>query len=457
MIPQQTNRRRSVHHVPFIFGRILGGFLLSLLPYFPIAAVAQAKHSFAAIDSLSYQAWQRSDWKRVNELTREGLQSGFDWYYLRMRAGAAEMGLHHPVSAERHYRRALEFNDKDPVALGCLYESYLFSGKLPEARLLARDFQPVLRRKLGIPVRRLISCAFVESGYMVNPSADSLRSFRPDADASHLYLIPSYWYVSAGAGIEAGSRFSATISANMLSFRAYQQFIFGIQTPLELEVPYDQRSVYLSGACYLGKGFRMTLSGQAMTYTLPLYHWESSESGGGFVATGDSYTDLALGTSLEKRFPYFSLTIQGDANRFKNIWYTQAGAAATLYPAGNINTWFRLSGTWCSDSSRFVMNAAAGRKLFGRAWLEGEYWYGSIRNYSESNSYVVFNNFDLITSRVGASLLVYRLLPHLDLAVRYQYSLRRAAWQTYSGGVYVTDINRVYPVHSIIGGLTWQF
>jgi hypothetical protein len=81
------------------------------------------------------------------------MQAGYDYYYLRMRAGEAELAMHKPVKAINHFRKALEFNEKDPVALELLYSSLLYSGDLAESRMLAASYSPAFRKRLGIPAR----------------------------------------------------------------------------------------------------------------------------------------------------------------------------------------------------------------------------------------------------------------------------------------------------------------
>ncbi|TSA37395.1 MAG: hypothetical protein D4R64_05740 [Porphyromonadaceae bacterium] len=395
------------------------------------------------------------------DYTRSGFNSGFDYYYLRMRAGLAELNRNNPVRAVAHFRKALDFNQNDPNALEYLYSSLLFSGDLAESRLLASAFSPAFRKRLGIPARRLITSAFIETGYMLNSKADSLKAFRPDAELAHVYLVPAYWYLSAGVNLEAGKRFSATVATNILSFTAIQQFLIQNQAAQVYNVPYDQRAVYLAGSYYLGKGFHLSLAGQVMSYTLPLYSWVAVDTSGEFVQDVYSYRDLAFNASVVKRFPYVTIGLETDINRFKNQWHKQAGAELTMYTAGNVNTYLQMGGTWLSDSlnpaGRIIAHATAGRKLFRLVWIEGVYYYGDIRNFSESNAYVVYNNYDMIRKRMGINLLAYQVLPHLDLSLRYQYTLRSASWQIYQNSEYLEDFNKDYPVHSFIGGLTWRF
>jgi hypothetical protein len=203
------------------------------------------------------------------------------------------------------------------------------------------------------------------------------------------------------------------------------------------------------------------LAGQALSYTLPLYIWEPGDAGGQYVQNAFTYTDLAFNMAIRKRFPWVTIGFAADFNRFKNLWYRQEQADFTFYPSGNVNTWLKLEGTLLSDSispsGRMITHASVGRKIWGKLWIEGDYYFGDIRNFSEQNAYVVFTNLDKIKKRMGINLLAYKIIPHLDLSFRYQYTLRSASWQTYLNSEYIGDQFRDYPVHSIIGGLTWRF
>lgn len=443
-------------HVHAAMWLVLIGFLL-----LPSISAAQDKPSFTEIDSLSYKAYLAEDWKKVLKYAHAGFRAGYDYYYLRMRAGIADFNRHNAAGATNHFRKALKFNHKDPVALEYLYSSLLQSGDIAESRLLASAYSLEFTTRMGIPARRLITSAFIEPGYMVNSNAGELKAFRPDAQMAHVYLVPAYWYLSAGISLESGKRFSATLSTNILSYAAIQQFVIKNQEPVVFDVPFDQRAVYLSGNYYIGKGFHVLLAGQVMSYTLPLYNWISGNSGSQYVLDASTWRDLAFNASVIKKFPYVTVGLSADANRFKNHWYKQAVAEFTLYPAGNMNLWLRLGGTWVSDSldtaGRIIAHANIGRKLFRTLWIEGDYYYGEIRNYSEGNAYVVFNNFDMIRKRMGINLIAYGVLPHLDLSVRYQYTLRSATWQIFKNSEYLRDLEQDYPVNSFIAGLTWRF
>ncbi len=437
---------------------VTGLFLLFLA----IPCLAQEKLSFRQVDSLSYDAWYRGDWKQTARIAREGFDHEVDYYYLRMRAGIATLNLNKPEQASIHFRRALNFSQTDSNALVYLYLALVKAGNYQEARLILDSIPTGSREKFEIPAPRIIRNVYLEPGYMLNGEAADLKAYRPEAVLAHHYMVPTYSYVGVGLNLEPQKRLNLTMAANLLSFFAYQQFIIANNEPFEFDVPFDQRALYLAGNYYLGKGFSLTLAGQMLTATYPLMEWQGTNTGGSYVEKGHFYRDLAFNGSLIKRFPFVTFALRADVNRFRDSTCTQAGADLTFYPAGNTDTYIRGEGTWVmkkqDKSGRLVAQGIIGRKIFKSVWMEGYYSYGLIRNYSEKSAYIVYNNFDPIKSRAGINLLVNGITRNLDLAIRYQWSKRTTSWQFYdSSGDFDQDFELKYPMHSIIGGLTWRF
>ncbi|MFO7616044.1 MAG: hypothetical protein R6V75_02195, partial [Bacteroidales bacterium] len=148
--------------------------LLTLLGQLPLQA--QVERSFAGIDSLSYQACLDSNWREVRRLTTEGFSLGYDYYFLRMRAGVAELGLNRPLKAENHFKKALAFSSQDPYATAYRYLALVASGHFAEARLVADSIPQDTRERFQIPAPRPITSAFVEPGYMFAARADDMKS-----------------------------------------------------------------------------------------------------------------------------------------------------------------------------------------------------------------------------------------------------------------------------------------
>ena len=434
--------------------------LLTLL--MPMPVTAQATRSFAGIDSLSYQAYLDSNWREVRRVTTEGFGQGYDYYFLRMRAGVAELGLNRPLRAERHFRKALVFSSHDPYAIAYRYLALIASGHLNEARLIVDSIPADTRKRFQIPAPRLISSVFVEPGYMFAAKAGDLKATSPEAPISHHYLVPAYSYIGAGLNLNPHKRAQITVAVNQLRFFALQYFTLTGSDPIEYEVPFDQKAFYAAGSWYFGKGFTGTVAGQVLSATYPLMEWKQTSANGSYVEVPYFYRDRAFHASLAKQFPWAVVALRGDLNRFSGRRFIQGGADLTLYPAGNTNTWLRGEVTLVSDTTpttpRYVSTISAGRKLFGTTWLEGYYSFGEVTDYTEKGAWVVYNNYDPISARAGMNLMIYSVTRNLDLAVRYQWSSRISTWQLYdSAGGDIGTFNKNYHMHSITGGITWRF
>ena len=87
--------------------------IILLAGFFAINATAQ---SFMKIDSATYAQYLERDWPALIRNGRKALGQGVDYYYLRMRMGIAFYEQKNYRTASGHFRKALEFNNGDPVA-----------------------------------------------------------------------------------------------------------------------------------------------------------------------------------------------------------------------------------------------------------------------------------------------------------------------------------------------------
>ena len=411
--------------------------------------------SFQQIDSLTYSHYLQENWKEVLKTADTGFSLGIDFYYLRMRAGIAAQELGRPVRAIKHFQRALDFNSGDKTASEYLQYSLIQSGNPEEARL----YDHVGNTRL--------KSFFVEGGYMFTPMADEILSTDPEALISHHYFIRDYLYASAGLVVESGRRFGAIAATQTLQYQAVQKFLVQSLNPFEFELPFRQNSGYLSLYYYLGKGFTAQVSGQVLAAAYELKEFVETQTGGGYETTVDGYNDLALHAGLSAHFPYVTLTLGGDFNRFRGVPYIQGAGQITWFPLGSTALYLQ------SDLSAYqpvadttskpekVFQLLAGFRLSDRIWMEGYATFGEMKNWSEKQAYVVYNNLDPIQSRMGLNLLFYNLFGRFDFSVWYIRTERITSWQLYdvinNEVEFTGEKDFTYPHQSIIGGITWRF
>ena len=97
---------------------------------------------FKSVDQGTYGLYMEQHWDELIRIWKEGLKQDIDYYYLRMRIGIAYYETKNYKASQAHFRKALEFNQGDPVASEYLYYAYLFAGQTEQASILAKDFSP---------------------------------------------------------------------------------------------------------------------------------------------------------------------------------------------------------------------------------------------------------------------------------------------------------------------------
>ena len=95
--------------------------------------MSQESMTFKYADSLTYRLYLDKNWSELIRTGRDAIETGHDYYYMRMRLGIAYYEMHNYGMSTIHFKKALVFNTSDPVALEYLFYSYYLSGRNYEA------------------------------------------------------------------------------------------------------------------------------------------------------------------------------------------------------------------------------------------------------------------------------------------------------------------------------------
>jgi len=94
----------------------------------------------------------------------EGIKSGEDYFYQRLRVGIAYYYLGNYRKATNHLEKALSYNSGDAITLEYLYYSYLYSKRDLEARALTIKFSQNLNEKLNTNDIKIVDQIYIETG-----------------------------------------------------------------------------------------------------------------------------------------------------------------------------------------------------------------------------------------------------------------------------------------------------
>ncbi len=432
----------------------------------PLGSIAQKKIVFVDLDVKTYELYEEAQWKELAELGQKGLDAGIDYYYLRMRLGIAKFNLKRYQSALTHFRKALEFNESDPLALEYLYYSLLWSGRQQEARLIVMEMPKATREKIGDPGKSSLTGVFLEGGLVAINGMDSLISYQPEGPMVDHYLLKNYSYVAGGLDLNFGKRLAVKVGLNQMKFSALQEVLlvssFGTQL-YDSVYQNSQLGVYIGGELTLKPNLYIGLASHFIKGDYNYMEYRAAPMGmDQFTQESFVYKDYVVEGAIKYRFRTVLAGFSASYFDLGNQPGVQTGLDLTWYPVGNLNLYFQAHADRVmpmdtnEDEGSWVWQGMAGVKFFSHLWLEAHVAAGEMAGWSEKSAYIVYNNQDPILLRSGLNLIVPDIVQGLSLTFRYQLQQREHSWGIYEGDDLLRTETKNYLSNSFIGGLTWK-
>ena len=447
---------------------------IGLMALFLPALEAQIGTDFNRINQETYRLYQESDWDSLVLKGREALRQGVDYYYLRMRIGIAWFNKKNYRTAARHFIRAMEMNQGDPVALEYLYYSRLYAGQAGQAGAMRARFEGELAQKLPRERGAFFQSAGAEYLY------ETADHNRPLSNPDGLYALPAgsqpvtLHFSNVNLTLENGLApgISLIHSYNYLS--KYNHFYLndGLGTYYDLsEQHMFQHQYYLSPHFTLPSGFTF----------MPMVHLISVSyqtilstggggMGGGYMGGGTSTLgyltdlDLAGGLTMVKGWGPVDIALGGSYAGLNRARQLQGRIGLTWYPLGNLNLYagaaLDAQREWFGEEvvHRWIPDLKLGVAIAEKVWLEAEAALGEMHNYLANNGSIVFNGYsEVIDRKAKLTLMVPITKKGSLLYIGGRWSENRS--------VYIPDDvplpgsqNQIsYQTLSIYGGIAWKF
>ena len=317
---------------------------------FLIAAEIKAKPNdtltTAQVESVSLKLFNDKNWKELIRYSDMVIDNGFDYYFIRMRAGIANYETKKYRKAELHFKKALLYNEGDEDATSYLYYCLIFDEKYEEARWLSKSFSEALAKKLKTNVAPSVSYINFEGALKLSNEHDSI------GDTKYFQIGLSH-YVKNRASIYHSFSFNSqedksnSITRGKLPPRGNMPG--GTEHPAELR-DYDvaklrQYHYYLKTNIPLKHSMLLTLSGQLIysntmhTIYDTVYHLDSINPPPPDLHIQSPPNDGGLGfvisTSLKKSTTHldYSIGALADLNKGNNEY--QFSAALEYHPFAN--------------------------------------------------------------------------------------------------------------------------
>jgi len=411
----------------------------------------------------TYVLWQQKNWKELIYWGKKAVKEGNDYFYLRMRLGAAFYEKKNYHRALISFQKALKYNDKDPTLLEYLYYANLFSGREKAALDISKHFSAETQNKLKISFRQKFGIRDFGAQYLIgnknldpalfseitDPLLDGSQHFTKVAFRAHLGF--NHWL---------SRRFNLIYRYGFLVENRYTYYQKDQQVYLFPNHYLYQHQFYIQGNQYLGKGFNLAASLQYLPGKIPGY--SSGFGMFGSYVPDYKYNDFASSLIVTKDIPYFRLNA-GAVYSFLNYQnYMQEETGFTFFPLGNLNLYFGGGYHWQQKfKSKAVIqkgsfvNYSAGFKLFYPVWLEYNASSGNLQYTVSQNGWQVLNDSNCINFQQGIKIITALKAGKILLSLSYYHINLDSLFQSESDSFFPFNTKNYY-INSIYGGLSWQ-
>ncbi len=330
---------------------------------------AQEQRDFAFYNNETYDLYTAANWSELISIAKESIKKGHDSFYIRMRVGIALYEQKKYTQAIKHFEKGLAYYPENADAKSYLYYCYLFLGRRQTALLYNTD---------GKENPKFIKSIYFEPGIKLTDNKTSTRDTK---------------YIFIGLNHELGKRVSL--------FHGYQRlgsnFAFESNSTgngqgsgmnqQELIYSINQNEYYAGLNFLIGKGLIIS----------PAYHIQGVKSDYSQGQNNVFSTQISKWIGKVKVFGVFYYSEINSLNQ------QQLEGGLVYYPLGNNHFYLQTQATNHLENSNrnLVWNNRIGGSITSKTWLDISMSYGEMRNFSELNSYVVYNQLDKITSRWG--------------------------------------------------------
>lgn len=392
--------------------------------------------SYQDVDRTSYDLYEKGDWKQLIRFSKEAVNSGIDYYYLRIRTGIAYFQSKKYMQAALQFQKALEFNKNDFLAGEYLFGCYLQLNRSAEAYQVFDQLPASSREKLAHSLPKLcevnLGAGIISSNQM--EKFDTLDLDGPDNIYGETDVSQDGQYFAGGLKWGFKKGYDIFGSYSYIKIDKSKLARIGDSLSVDDQYPLVQHQVYFNGNIPLGKGYSLLpafnmvldrfktvmpqLTEDSLSYLFPVQEFR--------------YNTFIGYLSITKDFNIVQTSFFGAYSTLNNKEQIQAGFQVIYFPFGNLNLYLRSKLLEHINESKgeLIFDQMVGCKLSQNWWAEVDAAFGRMRNYHESNAFVVYNIADEMKVK-GSLKLIYNLGNRWFLTAEYLILLREGDYIYY--------------------------
>ncbi len=428
-------------------------------------ALGQKSVSFIEADTSTYRAYLNSDWNRIIEVGNMALESGVDYYYLRLRMGYAFFMKSRYGLAIPHYRKALEFSNNDAIALEFLYYCYRYTARDNDAEKLTTKFTPALKTYLKKENTRRIT----NLGFYTTFGTGAVSSLKEDINLSAptLYegrqILPNSF---TNFNFQLSHSISKSIilrhSANLLY---KDEYAFAVVN----SIPYISESQVIRQFNYhIGAditpitGFTLTPVFSYINYRIPVFYEYGTGSGKNRnVFTYNTHKETAFGIKGGIRSGIVKVSLAGSHSNLNLSFQNTVAISLNVFPMSNLNLYLTASGYLHSQKQndsgiqQFIQSYLVGFRPIKQLWIEGGATIGGFSNFYDPFSELIYNSLELYNSLGNVNLIFPYYKSGISLFASYRYYSSESMFVPVED-VFETENHKTIKYQSYTIGLSWK-
>lgn len=384
-----------------------------------------------AAEKISYDLYVAKSWENLSVFCDRAIGDGFDYYYMRMRAGISWYERGRYRKAIGHFKAALAFNSGDESANEYLYYSYIYAGEYEEARRLTKSFDSSFAARLGTKEFPAISAIMPEGGVKV--TSNSL--FQPASYAS----VGLSHYVERRLSMFHAATFYGQ-NESRFNTKQYQYY-------LRATVPFNNGFKLMAGFHYCYNVVTYTSSAISKITQVqlpPPPGYPPPPPGQGKYINDTTFTTSSTqqfintfigALTLMKQSSYFDVFAGATMASIDTVVHSQVNAGLMVYPLGNNKLSFGATAYYHSNDyfrrSYLALVPSLNIAPTGKTMISLSYLTNSGYNTFEQTGYLLNNSPDLSTSRLSASFS-YQVSKKIQLYALYCYEAKRDNYRNFN-------------------------
>ena len=364
--------------------RLIG---LVIIVALQLPAAAQVAKNFTWYDQETYRLYLAQEWPQLIDIGEQAIHHDHDYFYLRFSIGVAYYTLGKYRKAVTHFRKALQFNNGDPLTVEYLYYAFVFAGRTADANITWEKYKKVLEQRDINSPNGFITGAYSEGGIKISSEnsdgVDNMSFFHAGIEQQLGARINLYQgYSNVVPSLVVIQPIQSTGGGPPRTYLQETKYTF----------PQNEYYVRVNVPVLYGLSFNVSYHLQVLRDSLD-----------------NKFRNQGFEAGIKQSFQAMDIYLGYAGSNINNSHQTQVTGKLTIYPLDNSNLYLQGQYTYHLDEKQ--VNNIYGLKIGGRLtaplWLEGYGSYGGVKNFQEFEGFYLYNLPHKINYKFGANGYVF--------------------------------------------------